>query len=600
MHRPTVNMRKIPTSIFFSVFACLLFLNSVFVPVQAQSQTEPKYGGTLIIATGSGWETPTLNPALYGIVGESSKIFSSLIQHDLDLNPQPDLAESWAISEDGKTYTFHLVRNATFHDGKPVTSADVKFTIEEVVIPYDPLGKVVWKDLESIETPDNYTVVFKLKQPFSALIFMLDMGSGGPPVLPKHLYEGTDIPNNPYNQKPIGSGTFKFVKWEKGNQLILERNENYFRKGLPYLDRVIIKTMPDTTSIALAIESGEVNYAPAGISFADVKRLRDLDNVEVSFAGQEGNGETLSLVVNLDHLILGNQKVRQALAHAVDKDMIIDRIYIEEQKAAVMPVSSSVRWAFNPDVQKYEHSAEEANRLLDEAGYPKGPDGKRFAIELSNIAGIQDRLKVTEIVREQLREVGIEVTVVSLELAAYDDVVIRNRDFDLALEGWSSGPDPSVQLAQLFHSKQAGVFLGNGANYKNERVDELLDAAAVESDREKKAQMLYEVQDHLARDLPFISLVELTLPSAYTTDFVGLPSSPWVPTEPMEKVWWTGGTGSGIDQAPESSESESIANGSSLVALVIIAGIVITTVVGIIAVYARRRSKANRPREGTS
>ncbi|AFU57619.1 peptide/opine/nickel ABC uptake transporter, putative substrate-binding protein [Candidatus Nitrososphaera gargensis Ga9.2] len=202
------------------------------------------------------------------------------------------------------------MRNATFHDGKPVTSADVKFTRGG-----DSL-RSSWQSrlgrLDSIETPDEYTVVFKLKQPFSALIFMLDMGSGGPPILPKHLYEGTGIPNNPYNQKPIGSGPFKLVSWEKGNQIVLERNENYFKKGLPYLDRIIMRIMADQTALALAIENGEIDYAPVGLSFSDAERLKELENIDVVYSGREGLGVLLTLVMNLDNPISANQKVMQS------------------------------------------------------------------------------------------------------------------------------------------------------------------------------------------------------------------------------------------------------------------------------------------------
>lgn len=525
-------------------------------------------------------------------------MFSGLVQHDLNLNPMPDLAERWEISDNGMVYTFHLVRNATFHDSMPVTSADVKFTIEEAMIPYHPLGKVVWEPLGEIETPDEYTVVFRLNKPFSALLFMLDVGAGGPPVLPKHLYEGTDILNNPYNNKPIGSGPYKFVKWERGKELVMERNENYFREGLPYLDRIIVRTIPDSRAAALALEAGDVDYIPGGftgLSFSDIARLQDKTGIKVAFAGYEGNGDVLSIVSNLDSPVLGNSKVRQAIAHAIDKQLIIDRVYFGLLKPALTPVSSVLGQAFTDEVRIYEYDPEKARALLDEAGFPVEQDGKRFSVTLYNIAGRPDREKVAEVVREQLRDVGIEVRIVSLELSAYDDIVIRNRDFELALEGWSSGPDPAVSMAQLFHSRQFGVFLGNGAHYVNPQVDQLLDRAIGETNREEKSRLLHDVQRNLAQDLPFIALVEQGLPSAYSTKFAGLPSSPWVPTEPMDRVWQvSAGSDTGSSTQAETPQSSS--------QIMVTTGIGITIAVAIIAtisvVYRRRQPRASQVGKG--
>ncbi|MGI0044102.1 MAG: ABC transporter substrate-binding protein, partial [Nitrososphaeraceae archaeon] len=528
------------TSITSTAIICILVIvGSVFViSIYAEEQPEPTKGGTLVIATVG--EDPILNPGIDIGAIRSSKIFSSLLQYDLNLNPKPDLAESWDVSDNGTIWTFHLVKNATFHDGVPVTSDDVKFTIEQVVIPYHPLGQLIWDPLKSIETPDKYTVVIKLERPWSPLIYLLDMGEGGAPVLPKHLYEGTDIPNNPYNSKPIGSGPFKFVKWEKGNQLVLERNDKYFRAGLPYLDKIIFRVMPDPTTIALGLENGEVNYAPEGISISDTKRFRTLQNINSTFSGQEAYGSTISLVSNLDDPVLGKLKVRQAIAHAIDKDLISKIVYLGQQKEAVSPVSSSVAWAFNPNVTKYEYDSEKANRLLDEAGYTKGPDGKRFTLTLHYYPGSADDLKVAEIVREQLRNVGIDIRIISLDQTAYGEIVSRNRDFQLTLESWTSGPDPTMQLGQIFHSKQAKVIGGNGANYSNPKVDQLFDTATYETNAQKKAELLYEIQDMVVRDLPFIWLIEENPPAAYTKDFEGLPSTPLIPTERMERVWWTG------------------------------------------------------------
>ncbi|MFQ5998908.1 MAG: ABC transporter substrate-binding protein, partial [Candidatus Bathyarchaeia archaeon] len=519
------------------VFGLLLSSSSV---VSGQQQDTPRYGGTLIIAMGN--EVPSLNPVFATAVTGATRIFSSLLQYDTDYTPKPDLAETWEISEDGLVYTFHLVRNAFFHDGVAVTSADVKFSIEEVVIPFHPNSRAMWGDLDSIETPDDYTVVIKLKKPYSPLIFLLGLGGddAGSPIFPKHLYEGTDIQNNPHNDMPIGSGPFKFVSWERGNQLIVERNENYFREGLPYLDRIILRIIPDATARGLAIERGEVNYVH-GILASDIQRLRDLENIEVELG--RATGDLHVIKPNLENPILNNLKVRRAIAHAIDKDLLVERVFFGEQKAARGPVASSISWAFNPNLPVYEFNPEKANVLLDEAGYPRGDDGMRFSLRLHTVVDRAETLKMGEIVREQLRDVGIDVRVINLEGSAWADAAFVTKDYDMNFELWSSAPDPTSWLTLLFHSKTLGAQFGN-RDYTNPSVDQLIDAANLETDRQNKAQLLQEAQDILVSDLPFFWLVESKRPSAYTKDFVGLLDNPFAVwgNERMERVWWTGGS----------------------------------------------------------
>ena len=586
------NQKKLSGAVFFA--AIILGLStSAFATssVRVQAQTEeqqdgPKYGGTLIMGISGAWEPPTLNPNLYG-GAETDKIFNGLIQFDVNLNPQPDLAESWEISDDGKTYTFHLVRNATFHDGTPVTSADVKFSIEEMVIPYSQFGSAAWEAVESVETPDDYTVVVKLKRPLSSLLYFFALGPPGLAVLPKHLYEGTDIPNNPYNLKPIGSGPFKFVSWEKGNQLVMERNENYFKKGLPYLDRIIIRVIADETALGVALENGEIDYAPIVLSYSDDNRLEKLENINIVNSGREGLGVLFTLQMNLDNPILANQKVRQAIAHAIDRDLINERVYFNQQKVAQSSVSSTINWAFNPDVQKYEFDPEKAKQLLDEVGYPVQSDGKRFSISVHNFAGITDRIKMLEIMREQLREVGIDLKVKTLELTALRDDVYAKRDFDLFLVFWWTGPDPTPQLTELLHSKQFGATKNVNLNhYENDRVDQILDAAAQEVNREKEAQLLYELQDILARDLPFIPLFEPAVPTGYSTEFVGLAQGPFLQTESMEQVWWTGGKSNNNIETIDAPASSSVP--------VILAIAAVIGIGGGIGAYALRHRKESK------
>jgi peptide/nickel transport system substrate-binding protein len=197
--------------------------------VQVNAQAEPAYGGRLVFAT----QEPSilLPPATvsHSTHFSCNSIFSTLVEFDFDFNWKPYLAESWEISSDGLTYTFHLVKNATWHDGEPVTSADVKFSIEEISMQYHSQFATMSAVIDKIETPDDYTVVFKLSEP-SAVFKYIFHPRNLPGIAPKHLYEGTDILQNEYNWAPIGCGPFKLKEYVAGDHITLEKNENYFRK----------------------------------------------------------------------------------------------------------------------------------------------------------------------------------------------------------------------------------------------------------------------------------------------------------------------------------------------------------------------------------
>ena len=205
-----------------SLFFIILIMAVLFTAV---SGGEPEYGGSLVVAAST--DPGGLNPAITtqgGVQLVCGSIFSGLVAADFDLNPIPDLATSWEVSNDGKIYTFHLAENAEFHDGVPVTSADVKFTFEELLLKYHSRARAAVGDkLKQITTPDAHTVVFEFNKPFAAFLLLIDVTNA--PVMPKHLYENTDALTNPYNVRPIGSGAFKFQEWAKGDHITLIRRK---------------------------------------------------------------------------------------------------------------------------------------------------------------------------------------------------------------------------------------------------------------------------------------------------------------------------------------------------------------------------------------
>jgi peptide/nickel transport system substrate-binding protein len=226
----------------------------------ALAQEQPRYGGTMILATLA--DPGSLNPGLTTSVPThvvTGPIFNGLVGHDFTFAPVPDLAERWSVSPDGRVYTFHLVQHALWHDGQPVTSADVKFTFEEVLLKYHGRTRAaLGQNLRGVETPDPHTVVFRFKDPYAPFLALIDVVNA--PILPRHIYAAEDIQRHPASNAPVGSGPFKFKEWVRGDHITLVRNDGYFKPGKPYLDRIVIRIMPDATAATIAFDKGEVDY----------------------------------------------------------------------------------------------------------------------------------------------------------------------------------------------------------------------------------------------------------------------------------------------------------------------------------------------------
>ncbi len=519
---------------FFLLFAAsfLIFTSAVFA-------NTPEYGGNVVVAAST--DPGGLNPAITtqgGVHLVCGSIFSGLVAADFDLNPIPDLATSWEVSDDGRIYTFHLAENAEFHDGVPVTSEDVKFTFEELLLKYHSRTRAAVGDkLRQISTPDAHTVVFEFNKPFAAFLQLIDVTNA--PVMPKHLYENADALTNPYNVKPVGSGAFRFQEWAKGDHITLVKNEKYFKTGKPYLDRIVYKIMPSSATAAIAFENGEADYFlnPTPL---DVQRFANLPDVVVSEKGREGFATVETVVLNTSRAPLSDVRVRQAMARAIDKNYIVERIFFGKAKAATGPISSLLKWAYNPNVEKYERDVPLANKMLDEAGYKPGADGARFHLKYVYAPAYA---KIVEVLRDQLREVGIAVDLEQMEFNAAVDRVYIKKDFDLAFVSFENGPDPDIGVKRTVVSTNiAAIPFSNGASYRNPRIDELFELAASELNKEKRAAYYFEAQEILVRDVPYLWLYEPQSGAAYNAALQGMyqgnaKSNIYF----AQDAWWTNG-----------------------------------------------------------
>jgi len=499
---------------FIVAILAVLLVSSPVLPAN-----DPLYGGSVVVAIPS--DPGGLNPSITtqgGVHLICGSIFSGLVAHDFDLNPVPDLAERWEVSPDGRTYTFFLAPEAVFHDGVPVTAVDVRFTFEQLLLKYHSRTRTsIGDNLRRIDTPNQHTVVFNFEKPYAAFLKLVDVTNA--PVMPKHLYEGTDPLTNPRNTNPVGSGPFKLKEWLKGDHLTLVKNERYFKGGKPYLDRIVYKVMPTGALATIAFERGEVDYL-LGASPLDIARLKNMSDVVVTTKGREGFAGVETFIPNVTRAPLSDVRVRRAIAYAIDKQFLVDKLLFGQGIAATGPVSHMLAWAYNPNVEKYEHNVALANQLLDEAGHPRGTDGTRFHLKFVHAASYA---KVAEALRDQLREVGIAVDLQLMEFAAAVDAVYIKKDFDLAFASFENGPDPDIGVKRTVVSSNIGpIPFSNGAGYRNPRVDELFVLAASELDQQKRAAYYFQAQDILVKDLPYFWLYEPNSSAAYRAGLHGM------------------------------------------------------------------------------
>jgi len=497
-----------------------LILLSAFLMFAATAQgATPKHGGTLIAATSG--EEATLNPHIStGAANQVpvNNIYDLLVYLNFDLEPVPGLATSWEVSKDGLTYTFNLAKNATWHDGKPVTSADVLYTLKDIY-PQHPRAQW-WRGMAksiSLEAPDNHTVVIKLKSPFAPFLTVMAFEIGGPHILPKHLYEGTDFKKNPYNNKPIGTGPFMFKEWVKGSHIELIRNPNYFAKGKenkPYVDRLITRIIPDSSALALALKKGDVDFIPS--TFVPLEEVAEFRKDPKITVDPRGDGLTLKyLFFNLRHPILSKQAVRQAIAYGMDKQKILNFALSGEGKVAKSILNSRMGWAFNSNVPEYAFDPKKANELLDKAGIARGGDGIRFKMRLHCPNRGSDPL-IAEVVRDNMKPLGIDVQIVSADLATFYDSVFMRWDFDTAVQQMATAPDPSLGTSRFIHSKNiVKATMVNVMGYNNPEVDRLLDREFNQVDRKERAATWRQIQDLVMNDLPVIPIYEVTPMNTY-------------------------------------------------------------------------------------
>ncbi|MBI5029345.1 MAG: hypothetical protein HZB51_02370 [Chloroflexi bacterium] len=471
---------------------------------------QPVRGGIAVIATDS--DPDQLNPGFttsYNIGDIGSKIFNGLIWLDPNWVPQPQLAESWTISSDAKVYTFKLRSGVTWHDGKPFTSADVKYSFDEILLKLHPRTKGLAARISTLAAPDAQTVVFTLKDPYAP--FMLGLTVFDAPILPKHLYDGQgDVTKNPANLKPIGTGPFKFSEWNKGSTIKLVRNENYFEKGLPYLDGLVYQIIPQAANRSTALETGEVDYV---VDFyfpkTDVKRLESTGK----FVVKRGQGAPAIefMMFNTRSKALATKEARQAIAMVIDRKRIVDQAMNGIARVGFGPFGDGFKWLVNPDAgydKLYPLNVAKAKSTLDAAGVTAGADGSRGTLRLIVDTARGPHVTAAQIIKENLKEIGFNVDVQPLERSVMIQKVFLDWDYDLTLQSFVSSGDPAIGYHRLYLTATTKAQFTNQTGYTNPAVDDLFTKAATTPNQADRAGFYKNAQTILAADLSSIVLFD--------------------------------------------------------------------------------------------
>jgi peptide/nickel transport system substrate-binding protein len=461
---------------------------TILVPLFACSSKPDPNALVMIIES-----SPTNLDPRVGLDAQSERIdellFDDLCTRDEHLNVQPGLAERWDIP-DPLTYVFHLHQGVKFHDGRPLTSRDVKWTFDSLL-----QGKIrstkaaAYRPVDRIDAPDDSTVVFHLKEPFATFLWNVSDGAIG--IVP--YGSGDEI-----SRHPVGSGPFRFVAAEPDKEVLIERNDDYWGEKVR-LQRVRFAVIPDATTRALELRKGSADIAVTSLTGDMVLALERDSNLEILRAP----GTVLAyLAFNIRDPILRDVRVRHALAYAIDRTPMIHYLMRDFARPAysLLPPES---WAYNGDVPRYDYNPNRARELLDQAGYP-AVNGVRFHLAMKTSTDESTRL-MAAVLQQQLREVGIALDIRTFEFATFFSDVTRGA-YQLHSLRWVGGNEDPDIFEYVFHSAKFSPHGANRTYYANPRVDALIDQARGELDQSGRKQIYAEIQRIVAEDLPYIDL----------------------------------------------------------------------------------------------
>jgi len=493
----------------------------LFSAAAALAQPRVDEQGTLTVALHP--EPPTLatffNTAGTSVV-VSAKTLEGLLEYDHDLTPRPQLASSWTVSPDGLQYDFILRQGVRWHDGEPFSATDAAFSLR-LASRYHPRGAVTFANLVAVDAVDAHTLRVTLSKP--APYLLLALSAGETPMLPAHRYDLDTALQNPLNAAPIGTGPFRFKEWQRGSHILYERNPDYWQPGKPGVGALLFRLIPDIAARLTGFQNRSIDLGESSpVPPSEIPKLPDF--LATTTEGYEDNATMIMLEFNLERAEFQKLAVRQAIAHALDREQIRRVAFYGYALPAVSPVSQASFPRLHLDAANpYPTDINRANQLLDEAGYPRRGSQPRFAITIHANPFNQGGQRTAHYVRSALARLGIQVTVREQDPGSYIRSVYTEREFDCTISSVSTMFDPTVGLQRVFWSKSFNpqVPWSNASHYHNPEVDQLLEAAAVEPDPARRAELFKQFQAIVIREIPSIALVQAQSVTVYNKRVAG-------------------------------------------------------------------------------
>ena len=504
----SLNSIKITCVLLISAFiaACGASDKNRVSAINLDKQFPSESGGSLINAM-----TGEPSSLISMIAGESassaisSNIFNSLLKYDKNLELEGDLVESWQISADQKTIRFILKPDLKWADGKPLSSADVLFTWQAVTdeknaSPYASDFQLVKK----ATTPNARTFEVTYEQAYAPA---LDSWAGLQ-ILPKHLLQGQDLHTTSFARNPVGSHYYKLDSWAHGENLKLSRNANSVR-GQAKIDQLVSRIIPDNSAQFLELMADNIDYMGLDpIKYSRIIPARPELQQKLALYKELGNSYTY-MGFNLKRKPFDDRNVRLAINYAIDKQEIIDGVYLGLGINIASPYKPGTRWS-NPDLQPYPYDPQKARSLLKQAGFVDSDgdgilerDGKPFSFEIITNQN-KEREKSAVLIQRRLKEIGIDVQIRAIEWASFISRFIKTGDFDVVVLGWGLGLDPDQY--NIWHSSQQAPGQFNFIGYHNPTVDKLLEQGRLELNPDKRQKIYHEFARVLLEDSPIVYL----------------------------------------------------------------------------------------------
>ncbi len=451
-------------------------------------------------------------------------VYNGLTKVDKDLNIVGDLAERWDVAEEGRLITFYLQKDVKWHDGTPFTSGDVKFTFETILDPRSGCPYISnYADIEEIILVDEFTIRFRYSKPYTPALLKFGMG-----IIPEHLFRDRDIRTSSFARAPIGTGSYKFVRWESGQYIILEANLDYFEHA-PGIKRYVYRVIPDQAVEFLELVSGGIDsmsLTPYQFRYRSethdfTSRLEKYSYLAHSYT---------YIGYNLKDPMFSDGRVRRALSYAVDKKEIIDAVLLGLGESCTGPFLRGTP-NYNESAAAYDHNPAKAAKLLKQAGWVDvdgdgilEKDGVEFRFTVATNQGNQVREDIATIIQSQWAKLGVKVDISVVAWSAFLDQFIDKKKFQAVILGWNIPIDPDSYSVWHSESMEKGGL--NFISYSDHKVDVLIEQGRREFDPSKRSEIYRTIHKQIAKDAPYTFLFFSYATPAVNKRFKGIKTAP--------------------------------------------------------------------------